>query len=347
MVVLSCALDAREYGKVRELVGRAEQQGTGGGDGGGMVADWFGSHLQCALGLAYLAEGQFSDAAVAFGRVRVVDTTPTNQLSAMLSLEDLALYGGLLGLATMDRETMSKSLDVESCRERLELIPPLRDAIRHYVRAEYGACLNLLEELRGGWGLDMYLARHADGLWRMVRDKCIIQYFAPYTSVSLETMMESFGFFDSLEEVEEVVANLIERKKIVGARIHGVNKTLSSMSVRGLERRERRAMMRKVGRMGDVLLREVEGTVLRLACLENNICVTEGKKGKKGGRKMRQNRSSWRDGASAERAMLMGGESNMQEGSSDSSDDDDFYASRNENTTPSMMDIDDFTKAMM
>jgi len=286
---------------VRDLVARAEQRG-GGGTGGALSEgtaeagsrEWFTSHLQCTLGLAYLAEGRFSDAAVAFGRVRVVEGS---ELGRMMSVEDLALYGGLLGLATMDRGAMSKSLDVEACRERLELIPQLRDAIRHYVRAEYGACLNQLEELRSGWSLDLYLAKHADVLWTMVRDKCIIQYFAPYTSVSLETMMESFGFFDSLEEVEEVVANLIERKKIVGARIHGVNKTLSSMSVRGLERRERRTMMRKIGRMGDTLLREVEGTVLRLACFENNICVDKGNKGKKGLWNSRRENMSWRDGA--------------------------------------------------
>jgi len=348
--ILTCALDTRNYVKVRDHVIRARQSNlsaAAAGDHGEQSSqvteggvDVFYNQLQCALGLAHLADGRFTDAALVFGDVGSVENDP---ISSMLSLEDLALYSGLLGLATMDRNTMSKSLDVESSRERLELIPPLRDAIRHYVRAEYGSCLNLLKELKWSWSLDLYLAKHVDVLWKMLRDKCIIQYFVPYKSVSLKTMMESFGFFESLEEVEEVVADLIKKKKIVGARIHGVNKTLTSMSVDELERIEKRVMIRKIGRMGDVLLREVEGTMLRLACLENHICVTDGKGGK-GGRSRRRNRSTWRDNASSEIAMWMGPESNIQEDISESSGEDDIYMADDDDLAPTMMDIDEYFK---
>ena len=114
---------------------------------------------------------RFREAAIVFARVGAV---AAERLHDILSLEDLALYSGLLGLATADRTTVFRSLDAKACWERLESIPPLCDAIRRYVRTEYGACLNRLEEINGGWKLDLYLATHADSLWKTVRDKCIV-----------------------------------------------------------------------------------------------------------------------------------------------------------------------------
>jgi COP9 signalosome complex subunit 1 len=125
--------------------------------------------------------------------------------------------------------------------------------------------------------MDIFLNPHVETLWKMMREKCIVQYFQPYLSVSLITMKESFGF-DDVDEVEDVIASLIESKRIVGARIDGVNRTLTSMSVKGLERRKRKMMMSKIGMMGDKLIGEVEGMILRMSCLENNIIVTDDSK---------------------------------------------------------------------
>jgi len=120
--------------------------------------------------------------------------------------------------------------------------------------------------------MDLFLHSHADKLLMLMREKCIIQFFQPYSSLSLIKMKDLFGF-DTVDDVEDLVASLIESKRIVGAKIDGVNKTLTRMSVHGLEQRRRKIMMRKVGLMGDRLIDEVEGMILRMSCLENEIVV--------------------------------------------------------------------------
>ena len=111
-------------------------------------------------------------------------------------------------------------------------VPPLQDAIRSYVRAKYGQCLTLLQRMKVNWDLDMCLSPHVKELWTMVRDKCIVQYFSANASVSLQNMMDSFGSstFTNLDQVESIVADLIFRKKIVGARINGVEQKLTCWS---------------------------------------------------------------------------------------------------------------------
>ena len=111
-----------------------------------------------------------------------------------------------------------------------------------------------------------------------MREKCIIQYFQPYSSVSLLSMKDTFQF-STVDDVEDVVASLIESKRIVGAKIDGVNRTVTSMSVKGLKEKKRDRMMNKVGKMGDKLIYEVEGMILRMSCIENDIVVMDRSKG--------------------------------------------------------------------
>ena len=235
----------------------------------------YNSKLQCARGIAYLNQGQYYLAALSFLSIKQIHFT--TQFKSVLSAEDLALYGGLLGLITLNRSQIESMLEIEAWRERLELYPSLQDGIRCYMKAEYGKSLHLIHSIRNEMEMDMFLYPHIDKLWTMMREKCIVQYFQPYSSVSLVTMKESFGF-DNVDEVEDIVSSLIESKRIVGAKIDGVNRTLTNMTVKGLEQRRRKIMMRRVGLMGDKLIDEVEGMILRMSCIENDIVVTHDKK---------------------------------------------------------------------
>ena len=227
----------------------------------------FVSKLQITKGLLALVEGDFPSAAKSF--LGISGELPANHWSHVISLEDLALYGGLLGLTSLPRGELDR-LVTDVVQERLELVPSLRDAIRFYKRADYGKCLNLVQGLREIVDLDIYLAPHADALFRLVREKCICQYFSPYTRVSLDAMRDSFGFATT-KELEEVLVELIESNRIVGARIHVRNGTLSVSS--GVERRKRRFMIRNIDKLGDGLVKEIEGLVLRQSCIEHGVEV--------------------------------------------------------------------------
>ena len=261
------ALHAKNYGVAKDHVTRLERSDPKGDFTGVM------NQLQAMKGLLALIEGDLEVAAKLFLNLRGDFTS-----SHLISMEDVALYGGLLGLTTLDRNELSSLMSNDVVQERLDLVPSLKDAIRWYKRADYGKCLNLIQGLQEVVSLDLYLAPHAKTLLDMVRDKCICHYFSPYTTVSLETMRESFNF-PSTDHVEQVLVDLMESKRIVGARIHVEDGTLS-VSREGVERRTRRAMMRQIAKLGDGLVQEIEHLVLRQSCLEHGVEV-KGEKGPK------------------------------------------------------------------
>jgi COP9 signalosome complex subunit 1 len=67
------------------------------------VTTFYQPKLRVALGLAHLAEGKYYDAAIIFTSLTIELNT---QFATVISAEDIALYGSILGLATMDRELL-------------------------------------------------------------------------------------------------------------------------------------------------------------------------------------------------------------------------------------------------
>ena len=252
---------------------------TRGGTGSGMHSSnkhhdhdiiIYASKVKCLRGIAYLNQGEYYLAAISF--LSIKQSTFTNQLNSVISAEDIALYGALLGLITLDRTAIASMIETETWRERLELYPTLMESIQCYMKAEYGKCLQLVQLVKPAVEMDLFLSKHVNALWKLLREKCIVQYFQPYLSVSLVSMKESFGF-DSVDEVEDLVASLIESNRITGAKIHGVNRTLTCMNAKGLERRRRKMLISKAGKVGKGLMDEVESMILRMSCLEKDLVV--------------------------------------------------------------------------
>lgn len=262
--VIELGIDSHNLTQVRDYVAKAEHTSDL------LHADsLFASKLRVASALVLLADSRFEDAA---RKLASVSAECTTQFNTVVSAEDIALYGALLGLATLDRSALQTLvLNGPDFKGRLELVPPLRDALRHYVRAEYGPCLSLLSALKPELLLDIHLAPHAEALLAMIRDRCIVQYFAPYTQVSLRTMGDVFGM--DVDAVESAVASLIKAGKIRNARINAIDMTLKSESKGGMERRRRREARSRVVRLGKTFVTETEGMILRLSCLENDLVV--------------------------------------------------------------------------
>ena len=200
----------------------------------------------------------------------------TNQFSNILSAEDIALYGSLLGLAGLDRENLHSLVIDGPFKARLELVPSLRDALRHYSLAEYGACISILQStVKNDIMLDIHLHSHVNTILDMIRDRCIAQYFSPYSSVSLEKMGGVFG--QTVEDMESIVAKLIQSGGVEGvslgegARINAIDKTLTVFSTSCVERKARRRARVNAAKMGIEFVRNAEGMIMRVACLENGL----------------------------------------------------------------------------
>jgi hypothetical protein len=78
----------------------------------------FRHKLKAAQGIAYLSESKYKMAAATFTSI---SSELTNQFSSVISAEDLALYGALLGWATLDREMVCEVVMEGVFKARLEV----------------------------------------------------------------------------------------------------------------------------------------------------------------------------------------------------------------------------------
>lgn len=174
-------------------------------------------------GLAHLGLEKYYEAALFF--ISVGDPVTCLQYNNIASINDVATYGALTALASMDRdEIQTRVLDNSDFRNYLETEPQLRKAISMFVNGRYSACLGILESYRADYLLDTYLWHHVDTLFSQIRNKCIIQYFLPFSCVTLESMNSAFAKpGESLED--ELIAMI--KSGVLKARINTIDKVRS------------------------------------------------------------------------------------------------------------------------
>lgn len=149
-------------------------------------------YLKVCTGVGLLGLGRYGDAANAF--LHPDSTIPTNTFNDTASPNDIAIYGGLLSLATMDREQLqSRVLDNVAFRAWLEYEPHIRKAITLFINGRYANCLSILESHRADCMLDLYLQSHVPEVFRRIRTKCIVQYLRPFSCVTLESLDAAFA----------------------------------------------------------------------------------------------------------------------------------------------------------
>jgi COP9 signalosome complex subunit 1 len=147
--------------------------------------------IQAAMGLYQMCTGEYREAATSF---LATDPSLTDTYNEVLSSNDIAVYGGLCALASMDRhELQTKVLENASFRNFLELEPHIRRAISFFCSSKYAQCLDILEAYRADYLLDIYLQAHVPNIYRKIRTKSIVQYFAPFSRVTLGAMAHTFG----------------------------------------------------------------------------------------------------------------------------------------------------------
>ncbi|KAF3915147.1 hypothetical protein ABW20_dc0103232 [Dactylellina cionopaga] len=179
--------------------------------------------INIAAGVALLSAGNYLDAARSF-----IATNPTVGMdyNAVATMNDIAIYGGLTALASMDRNMLkTEVLESSTFRTFLELEPHIRRAVTAYHSARYGECLSILESYRNDYLLDPFLQKHVDRIYEAVRTKSIVQYFIPYSCVTLDAMSAAFGV--PPENMERELVRLIEGGKL-NARIDTQNRLVTS-----------------------------------------------------------------------------------------------------------------------
>ncbi|KAI9761752.1 MAG: hypothetical protein M4579_000846 [Chaenotheca gracillima] len=178
---------------------------------------------QASLGLAQLASGNYREAAQQFLRT---DPKLGNSFMRVISPNDVAVYGGLCALASMDRnELQTHVLENSAFRTFLELEPHIRRAISSFCNSKYSQCLEILEAYKTDYLLDIHLQKHVDPLYDAVRSKSIVQYFIPFSCVTLDSMAEAFATDEG--HIEGELVSMIE-SGVLEARIDTQNRLLTS-----------------------------------------------------------------------------------------------------------------------
>jgi COP9 signalosome complex subunit 1 len=154
--------------------------------------------LAACVGLAHLRQDHYVDAANAFLSVNHSYIIPEPQAGIcfqreVISPNDVAVYGGLSALATMNRATLQRRvLENATFRPILELEPHIRRAITMFCASKYTGCLNILESYMADYLVDLYLQDHFVRLYRLVRSKCIVQWCSAFSKVTWAEIENAF-----------------------------------------------------------------------------------------------------------------------------------------------------------
>ena len=176
-------------------------------------------YIKIAHGISQLGRDKYDEAAASF--LQADASIPHNTYNDIASPNDVAVYGGLLALASMDRRDLqSQVLENTTFRPFLELEPHIRRAVTQFVNGRYSSCLAILESYRADYMLDIYLQKHVSNIYDEIRKKCIVQYLIPFSCVTLDSMNAAFA--TSGASIEEEIVGMI-RAGTLNARINTVD----------------------------------------------------------------------------------------------------------------------------
>lgn len=222
------------------------------------------SKIYAAYGLYNMATGRYKDAATSFAQVKPQDLGTA--FSDLLSPQDVALYGVLCGLGSLERtEVQQKLLDSQTFRECLDMAPQIRDLAIDFCSCRYAACLASLEKLKEPLSLDVHLHGQVANLCEQIRNKGIVQYFAPFLSVSLHRMAEAFN--TDVESMQREVAKLIGQRQLE-AKIDSHRKILHASHAD-----HRRSTYQNALRVSRDFLDSTHGLILRMNLLKHDFGV--------------------------------------------------------------------------
>ncbi|MCJ1307834.1 hypothetical protein MMC25_001482 [Agyrium rufum] len=176
--------------------------------------------ISAVQGLADLAQGDYRGAANHFLntdprmlQARLDDVEDEEAYNEILTPNDIAIYGALCALASMERgELQLYVLDNAKFRPYLELEPHLRRALSLFVSSKFSQCLSILESYRPDYLLDLYLQQRVREIYFLIRSKAITQYFIPFSCVTLASLAKAFHASET--QIEYELVEMIKARKL-------------------------------------------------------------------------------------------------------------------------------------
>jgi COP9 signalosome complex subunit 1 len=179
--------------------------------------------LNACTGLSLLNLRQYRDAADSFLSIDPIYMTvqplaSINFQRQVLSPNDIAIYGGLCALATMDsNELKTRVLENQNFRQFLELEPHLRRAINMFCNSKFSNCLAVLDSYAADYKLDLYIGSYFNELYMAVRGKSLVKWFSAFSVATLEEVQSAFPPLEDISIENELEAMI--KAGILDARI--------------------------------------------------------------------------------------------------------------------------------
>merc|ERR1712039_613346 len=146
-----------------------------------------------------------------------------------------------------------------------DMVPQIRDIAVDFCSCKYAASLAALEKLRDSLDLDIHLNGRVADICQQIRSKGIVQYFAPFLSVSLHSMAEAFN--TDVDGIQSEVAQLVGKRQL-DAKIDSHKKILH---VRHADQRS--ATYQNAMRVSQDFLDSTQALVLRMNLLKHDFGV--------------------------------------------------------------------------
>ncbi|GMR57961.1 hypothetical protein PMAYCL1PPCAC_28156, partial [Pristionchus mayeri] len=127
---------------------------------------------------------------------------------------DIARYGSLCALATLERgEMKAKCLD-SKFRKILEAEPMLVDALTCYTRSQFTRFFELINSIHDTMLLDPFFSSHVTRVYELIKARALAQYLTPFVVADLGTMATVFGM--KKEQLCTEIIALIDRGVVSG-----------------------------------------------------------------------------------------------------------------------------------
>lgn len=218
-----------------------------------------------ASGLFYMRSGRYGNAA---SNLLNAHYSLCNAWQEGVSGYDIALYGGLCSLASMNRKQLkSEVLDNSNFKRYLALKPNIEKLVRGFYESEYGSVMSGLESLKRELIMDPYLSHNVEQLLTAIRGKALVQYFSPYSAMDMKRMAKAFNV--SLEQMEKDLSVSIASGHIK-AKIDSHSKIIYATNIN-----KRRELFQHVIQLGDEFSRDMRAILLRMSLQQNNIIVSQ------------------------------------------------------------------------
>lgn len=268
--VIKCHLALEQYHSIASYVAKAENQERI--DQRGPIES---SKLKVCSALAHMhSRGNSKDhknfrfAAKAF---LAVSSELADNYNTVVAPQDVAIYGGLCALATLDRSELTSSVVKNATfKQFLEKAPDMSEMLADFMNSRYAPMLKRMRQLHTSFQLDLHLSKHVDTLFGLIRNRAMVQYFTPYSAVNLHQMAEAFD--RDVATLEKELAQLIS-EGLISARIDSHNKVLKARSVN-----IRSSTFKSALDGGERVAREQDSMLLRASMLRHNLVVAAPKK---------------------------------------------------------------------